>query len=152
MELTYSCRQCGAGNGVPDAEERTVLTCSLCDYVGLLPLDWAREGEVAVCPICGGQELFRHRNFHQKACFLLLLAGAVLAIVTRFVSVVLAALASVVLYVRAPERLVCYRCHSRIRGHAPSNAHGRYDPRVEAEVKERCARPDLPKNSRRERL
>ncbi len=40
--------------------------------------DLSREGDVVMCPICGGPDLFRRRNFNQRAWILVILAGAIL--------------------------------------------------------------------------
>jgi predicted RNA-binding Zn-ribbon protein involved in translation (DUF1610 family) len=128
MELTYACPECGEVNRASPAEETSVLTCNRCDYVGLLPAGWALEGRVTCCPMCGGEEIFRQREVRQRLTLLILLLGAVFSILTRFISLVIALLVAAMHCLRAPERLVCYRCGSRITGHSPRGQFAPFDP------------------------
>ena len=135
MELRFACPQCGTESRLAPAEDSTVLTCPACDYVGLLPLDWVSDRRVRCCPICGSDDLYRHRDFHQKLAVVVVVAGAALALLTRFVSLAVAAVLCLLLYRGSPESLVCYLCRARIRGHEPGGRHGRFDPRVEERVR-----------------
>jgi len=136
MELRYACPQCGTENLRPAAEHGTVLSCDRCGYAGVLPTDWTREGRVALCPICGTTELYRQKDFNHKLGILVLIAGALFAFFTRYLSLVAAALLDLVLYLTAPEVLICYRCRAHIRGHRPSGDHGRYDARIERDIRD----------------
>jgi len=131
MELRFACPQCGSDGVILAAEESSVLSCARCDYVGLLPLDWSRDGHVERCPICGGAEFYRQKDFHQRLALVVGIAGILLGLVTRFLSIPIAAVVILILYGVAPEELVCYLCRAHIRGHRPSHAHRRYDRRVE---------------------
>jgi hypothetical protein len=81
----------------------------------------------------------------QRLVILLLLVGAGLAPITGFLSLPVAVGGAGLLFLRAPERLTCYRCRARIRGHVPSGEHGPYDARLSArldrEIAERSRRP-----------
>ena len=111
-----------------------MLSCSECDYVGLLPLDWSREGRVELCPICGSQEFFRQKDFNQRLAVVIAIVGIVLGYFTKYVSVLIAGIAVLLLYGAAPEILVCYLCRAHIRGHLPSSRHRRFDRGVEERV------------------
>ena len=89
-----------------------------------------------LCPICGSRDLFRQRDFHQRAGVVIALIGAVFALVTKFLSLFAAGMLDLVLYLTAPERLICYRCHSCIRGHRPSPRHRRFDSRLDVRIRE----------------
>jgi predicted RNA-binding Zn-ribbon protein involved in translation (DUF1610 family) len=135
MELGFACPQCGAETRIDSAEESSVLSCAGCGYVGLLPLDWAAEGRVERCPICGSPEFYRQRDFHQRVALVVGITGVALSLLTRFLSIVAAGLAILLLYLSAPEVLVCYLCRAHIRGHRPGARHRRFDRRVEERVK-----------------
>jgi predicted RNA-binding Zn-ribbon protein involved in translation (DUF1610 family) len=141
MEIRYHCPQCGVDHLVVEAEESTLLDCSRCGYVGLMPTDWTHEHNVDRCPICGHSELYRQKDFNHRVAIAVLIAGALLAIPTRYVSLVLAVLLDLVLYLTAREVLICYTCHTQVRGHRPSEEHGRFSARVDEKVrKDRAGR------------
>ena len=145
MELTYSCPRCGEQQICRDAEFATVIDCSRCGYIGLLPLEWAPAGRVDRCPICGVEDLYRQKDFNQKVGVAVLVGGAALALFTRYLSLVAAAILDLILYLTSPEVLVCYSCRARVRGHRPSERHRRFDPQVEHRIRH----PDR-QDSRRE--
>jgi hypothetical protein len=64
-----------------------------------------------------------------------LVGGVALAVFTRYLSLLAAAVLDLILYLTSPEVLVCYACGARIRGHRPSDRHGRFDPRIEHRVR-----------------
>jgi len=134
MEIGYACPQCGKDSRLSAAEDRSVLSCPRCGYVGLLPLDWSREGRVERCPLCGGTEFFRQKDFHQKLAATIGIAGVVLAMFTKFLSIPIAGILVLLLYAIAPEILVCYLCRAHVRGHVPGPGQRRYDRRVDERV------------------
>ena len=141
MELRYACPQCGAEHLVPDAESSTVISCSRCGFIGLLPADWALDGRVDRCPICGTKDLFRRRDLHQKLLIILVIAGVTLALFTRYLSLLAAAILGVLVYIASPEALICYRCGSSVRGHRPTQDHDRYDPETAERAGRDAGRP-----------
>jgi hypothetical protein len=131
MELRFACPQCGTLNRQSGADQCTVLTCQDCSYVGLMPIGWTIEGEVERCPICGCDGLFKQKDFRQRTGALIALVGAALALFTKYVTLILAALINLALYATANERLVCYVCRTQIVGHRPTSRHRRYDVKTE---------------------
>lgn len=130
MDLWFACPQCGAGNAVNKAEESNVVSCSACDYVGLLSPDWTDRGRVERCPICGNDQFFRRRDYHQKLLIFILLGGAALALFTRYVSLLVAGVVALSVYLTSASMIVCYGCGTHVRGQKRSSGHGRYDPRI----------------------
>ncbi len=135
MQLDFSCPRCGAPRHLQAAENTTVLECPDCGYIGLLPVDWVSRGRVVRCPICGSDSLFRRREAGRKLPLALLLGGLVLGPPTRWISLLAAVAIAVLLWKRAPEALICYRCRARIRGHRPDPDHRPFDPGTEARVR-----------------
>ena len=119
MEVRYHCPQCGADHLVAEAEECTLLDCSRCGYIGLLPTDWNQNGHVDRCPICGHAELYRQKDFNHRVAIAVLIGGALLAMPTRYVSLIFATILDLVLYLTAREVLICYTCGTQVRGHRP---------------------------------
>ena len=132
MDLGFTCPQCEAPNRVSQIDRSTVLTCERCDYLGVLPLSWHRQGKVELCPMCGSEDLFCRREYRLGLIAVVLLIGAALAPRTRFLSMI-AAVAIVAMHMlRAREHIQCYRCGSQITGHHPHGQHGRFDPAIAA--------------------
>jgi len=152
MELRFACPQCGAVNRRSDADQSTVLDCTECSYIGLLPLGWTSEGAVKRCPICGCDELFTQKDFHQRTAIIILLLGASFAIFTRFMSLAFAAIVCAFLYLNSRERLVCYQCRSQIAGHRRTRARRRFNASVAAALTTNTPREPRPRNSHREIL
>lgn len=132
MDLAFTCPQCEAPNRVAEIDRSTVLTCERCDYLGVLPLSWHRQGKVELCPMCGSEALFCRREFRLGLIVIILLIGALLAPRTRLLSMVAAVVVVGIHMLRAGEHLSCYRCGSQITGHHPPGQHGRYDPSIAA--------------------
>lgn len=137
MDLVYACPQCGEEQRETGVESGAVIDCGRCGFVGILPLDWRQDERVERCPICGTDELYRQKDFHQRLAIGILLLGGVLAVITKFLSVLAAALLDLILYLTSPEALVCYACRARVKGHSPRQRHGRYDPRIDEQVRRR---------------
>jgi hypothetical protein len=147
MELRYHCPECRTENRKATAEASTVLACEHCEYAGILPLDWTRDQRVRRCPICGGEEIFRQRDFSQRLASIVFILGLLAAPVTRYMSLVIATLLTLTIYLTARESLTCYRCRAHVRGHWPSHDHGRYDPAVDERVRQSRDRSPDPENS-----
>jgi hypothetical protein len=150
MELRYSCPQCGADNREETGGRETILSCHRCDFAGMLPADWSRDDRVFRCPICGGEELYRRRDFNQRLAILAGLAGVALALFTKGISLVASGILILLLYLLARESLVCYRCRSSLRGHRRGREHRRFDSRVEERVLQAEGEEKERPNSRRE--
>jgi hypothetical protein len=89
------------------------LACGRCGAAARL-----REsgGSLGGCLACGGDELYRHRDFNQKLGLLLLGLGvAAWAILGSFWPMVAAALLDLLLYFTLPDVAICYRCKAHHR-------------------------------------
>jgi DNA-directed RNA polymerase subunit RPC12/RpoP len=135
VKLRFSCPQCGRTNRANAVEQRTVLACEHCDYVGLLPLDWAEDRRVARCPICGSTDLYRRRRPPLLIPIALAAAGAGLVVFTGGLSLAVAAAGIAATWIATPERLACYRCAARVTGHARDDGRSSFDPRVQAAIR-----------------
>jgi hypothetical protein len=97
--------------------------------------------------MCGCRELYRQRDFNHRLAIVFLILGAILAYPTKGLSLVAAAILDLVLYLTAAELLVCYLCRAHVRGHLPGGGHGRFDSRVEEDVRARHGREANSMNS-----
>ncbi len=152
MELRFACPQCGTVNRRSDADQSTVLDCTECSYIGLLPIGWTREGTVERCPICGCSDLFTQKDFHQRTGIIIALLGASFAIFTRYMSLAFAAIVCTFLYLNSRERLVCYQCRSQIVGHRQTRGRRRFNSRVADNLRNDSGREPRPQDSHREIL
>jgi hypothetical protein len=88
------------------------------------------HGGLAGCLICGHQELFTRKQFPRAVGLGVVLAAALLAPWTRYLSLAAAAALDALLYVIVPEEVCCYVCGARHRGFHKHPRHPRYDPEI----------------------
>jgi hypothetical protein len=76
------------------------------------------DGALASCPACGNGMLYRQKDFRQAVGCAVVLAAAVLAPFTYYVSLGVAALVDLLLYKLADDVVICYRvpCRAHVRG------------------------------------
>jgi len=85
------------------------------------------DGGLTGCLSCGHPELYTQRDFPRGLGLALVIAAAVLAPFTWYLSLVAAALLDALLYWTASSVVVCYVCGARHRGFAREPRHTRYD-------------------------
>lgn len=85
------------------------------------------QGGLVGCLACGHPELYTQRAFPRGLGLAIVVAAAVLAPFTWYLSLVGAALLDAVLFWTAPSIVVCYVCGTRHRGFASEPRHPRYD-------------------------
>ena len=84
-------------------------------------------GGLSGCLACGHPELYSQRDFPRGIGLSIVIAAAVLAPFTAYLSLAAAALLDALLYWAASSVLVCYVCSARHRGFAREPRHPRYD-------------------------
>lgn len=99
---------------------------------GVEPDAWKRErlsaeGGLLGCLACGHPELHTQRDFPRGLGLAIVIAAAVLAPFTWYLSLAVAAVLDLVLFWTAPSVVVCYVCGTRHRGFAREPRHPRYD-------------------------
>jgi hypothetical protein len=107
---------------------RTEWQCPDCDQPVHVPA--ALDPALATCPVCGGHELYKKKDFPHKLGMGILLAAAVTSsLATLFYNWWLAwgiligsAAFDGVLYLLVKDAIVCYRCQAHFRG-VPARAH-----------------------------
>jgi hypothetical protein len=85
------------------------------------------DGGLVGCLACGHPELYTQRAFPRGLGLAIVIAAAVLAPFTWYLSLAVAALLDAALYWTAPSVVVCYVCGARHRGFAREPRHPRYD-------------------------
>lgn len=85
------------------------------------------NGGLVGCLACGHPELYTRRAFPRGLGLTIVIAAAVLAPFTWYLSLAAAAALDAALYWWAPTLVVCYVCGARHRGFACEPRHPRYD-------------------------
>ena len=93
------------------------------------------EGGLLGCLVCGHRELFNQRDFPRELGMAIVIAAAVLAPFTYYLSLGVAALLDCLIYQFAPSMVVCYACHARHRGFHPVPRHPRFDREIDERLK-----------------
>ena len=70
------------------------------------------EGQIIACPVCGCPDVYRQRDFNRKLGVGIVIAGAVLAPFTKFISLIVCALIDFAIYLRIRDVVVCYHCRA----------------------------------------
>jgi hypothetical protein len=87
-------------------------------------------GGLVGCLACGHTELYRQKDFSRALGLVIVIAAAVLAPFTYYLSLAAAAAADGVIYLVAPERVVCYVCGARHRRFAREPRHPGFDRQI----------------------
>jgi DNA-directed RNA polymerase subunit RPC12/RpoP len=141
MEIEFRCPHCRAVGQAVDWQPEAAIRCPHCGHgLGMAPGAEdppapARPAEAAPaeaapaefrlerCPVCGGHEFYRQRDFNRRLGLALVLLGAALAWPTRGLSLLVVVIADLLLYALLPPITICYRCEAIFRG-LPAGAGG----------------------------
>ncbi len=130
-EIQYRCPACRTVSTVPGWVEcgADALECGACGR--RLPIagraELAAERILRRCPVCGGGEFYRQRDFNRRLGVALVVLGVLLAWPTRGVSLAVVVVLDLALYRFLPEITICYRCDAIFRGLARNPAHGGFE-------------------------
>lgn len=126
MQITFDCPKCLTIARTDVDSGSANVSCSSCGWSR--PIErTAFEGETPTqCLVCGCDDLWRQKDFDQRLGVLIVGAGVLLSTIAvaymmpgvAMLILMAFGLADWVLYAILPDRLVCYRCHSRYR-HVP---------------------------------
>lgn len=126
MEILAKCPRCDAGLPVPAAEAPGAIRCGQCGHEIPLDVSEALREDSAVdrCPVCGGGEFYRRKDFDPKVGLAVVITGAAISAgfywfgldLVAYGILAAATLVDLVVYGRLKELTVCYRCHSEFRG------------------------------------
>lgn len=121
--------------GAPDAAHLPLRVTTPLGEVSLQLGGVTAEGGLRHCLVCGHPELFTEKVFPTALGFWIVIAAAVLAPWTNYLSLAAAALLDAAFYVFAPDAVVCYVCRSRHRGFAARPRHPRFDHEIAERLK-----------------
>ena len=132
MQVLVRCPQCDAGLPIRAADAPAAIRCGRCSRQIPLEVSEALAAARAIdrCPVCGGGEFYRRKDFDPKVGLGVVIAGATMSAVfywfrrdlIAYGILAAAALIDLVVYGRLKDITVCYRCHAEFRGVARSTA------------------------------
>jgi DNA-directed RNA polymerase subunit RPC12/RpoP len=126
MQILVRCPQCDAGLPIGAADVPSAIRCGRCGRDIPLEVSEALGTGHAVdrCPVCGGGEFYRRKDFDPKVGLAVVIAGATISGIFYWFGRDLiaysilgaAALLDLIVYGRLKDITVCYRCHAEFRG------------------------------------
>ena len=93
------------------------------------------EGGLGGCLACGHSELYTQRDFPRPLGIAIVIAAAIAAPATHYVSLFVAGLLDALLYRFAPDVVVCYVCRARHRGFSPRPRHPAFDREIDERLR-----------------
>ena len=134
-EVNFACGACGNGLVLPLGDPHAAVGCPRCGTrAGLAQA--AGGAPLERCAACGSEALFVQRDFNRMLGLVIVGIGALFAVKTRFLSLLAATLADLMLYRLLPRITVCYACDAIHRGVAVNPRHAAFDHHVEDYYKE----------------
>jgi hypothetical protein len=134
MQVLAKCPQCDAGLAVAAGDAPAAIRCGGCRRDIPLTISEAVRSDRAVdrCPVCGGTDFYRRKDFDPKLGLTVVVIGALISAVfywfgRDFIAYAIlgsAALIDLVVYGRLTDITVCYRCHTEFRGNYQRQAAG----------------------------
>jgi hypothetical protein len=135
MELTFSCKQCGAVGYVSPLEEPVEAACRHCGTARPIDRQGCSRGELEFCPLCATTDLYIQKDFPTGLGLFIVLVGFAISTVFwyyempiwTYLVLIISIAVDFVLYYKVPDVTICYRCLSQYRGKG-ANAQGRFKP------------------------
>ena len=126
MQILVRCPKCDAGLPIRAADPPAAIRCGRCGRDIVLEVSEALAAGRAVdrCPVCGGGEFYRRKDFDPKVGLAVVIIGALISAgfywygrdLIAYSILGAATLIDLAIYGRLKDLTVCYRCHSEFRG------------------------------------
>ena len=137
VALTFCCPRCQRTNRLEVAAGDAVR-CPGCDWERPVAQEEFVQGKPAHCLVCGCDDLWRQKNFSQRAGLVMVTAAIALSTIAYALwQPVLAlailmgfALVDALLYLFMRDVSVCYRCAARHAGFEPAGTQETFDLEV----------------------
>ena len=133
VELAIEC-DCGSRartRAIAPSALPPAVPCAACGAQRALSAErLAANGGLEGCLACGHRELFTRKSFPRALGVSIVVAAALLAPWTHYLSLVVAAAIDAVLYRCTKDVVVCYVCGAEHRGFAPDPRHPRFDREI----------------------
>ena len=151
MNIHFSCPVCSCP-GRLQVPGQADWQCPQCDNLVHAPQDV--DAALANCPVCGGHEFYKKKDFpHQLGMGILLAACLASSITTLFYQwwltwgiLIGSAAFDGILYLLVKDAIVCYRCQAHFRGVVPREQHLPFELTIfERHRQEKLRRAELQK-------
>jgi DNA-directed RNA polymerase subunit RPC12/RpoP len=149
MQILVRCPKCDAGLPIRAADPPAAIRCGRCGRDIPLEVSEALAAGRAVdrCPVCGGGEFYRRKDFDPKVGLAVVIAGATISGIFYWFGrdliaygiLAAAALIDLIVYGCLKDITVCYRCHAEFRG-AMSPTAGAFDLHIADELEQEYER------------
>ena len=153
MNIRFPCPTCEYA-GRLQVPSRTDWQCPHCDHLLHALADF--DAALTTCPICGGHELYKKKDFpHQLGMGILIVACLASSVTTLFYQwwltwgiLIGSAAFDGILYLLVKDVIVCYRCQAHFRGVPPHGHHLPFELTVfERHRQEKLRREELQKST-----
>ena len=134
MRILVKCPKCDAGVAIEVNDGPSSIVCGGCQREIALQMSDSvlADRSVDACPVCGGGDFYRRKDFDPKIGVTVVAVGAIISAVFYWFGLDLiaygvlglAALVDLLVYGRLKDITVCYRCHSEFRGEFVQTAPG----------------------------
>lgn len=129
MNIRFDCPVCSCP-GRLRPPDRTQWHCPQCDHSVQLPAEV--DPALPACPVCGGHELYKKKDFPHKLGMGILVVACLASSVTTLLyqwwltwAILIGSAAfDGILYLLVKDVIVCYRCQAHYRG-VPAHEHHR---------------------------
>jgi len=117
-EVNYRCRHCGKGAWVERLDEPAEVTCTRCSHVQATdgPGALNEHGQLIRCVVCACDHMYKQRDFNRKIGLAIVAVAALFSVKTYGLSLLVAAIIDLGLYLGLPEIVLCYHCQAIHRG------------------------------------
>ncbi|MCH2203322.1 MAG: hypothetical protein MK102_15240 [Fuerstiella sp.] len=126
MQIIFHCPRCEANSDCRPHPDDAPVECSRCDWcrdAGSGDFDRINPAIVTRCRVCGCDDLWRQKDFPPVLGWLIVATGILLSSFAwawhypewAIGTLMLFALADMILYIFMRDMLVCYRCRARHR-------------------------------------
>ncbi len=153
MHVVFQCPGCHKTRRIAVSSGTTALACDECHWNR--PVHDLENAAPQRCLVCGCDDLWRQKDFPQRAGLAMVALGALLSTIAwayhmpaTALGVLLGfALVDLVLFTVMPDVLVCYRCHARYRDVSFRDDHPRFNLETAERYRQEAARLDEARRS-----
>lgn len=140
--IAFACDGCERAVRLPLAAPAGSVACSACGRAHALHAAAGTSGDRPLqrCLRCGEERLYVQKDFNRKLGLWVFVIAALLSVPTWGLSLLVATLVDLGLYVVLGDVTLCYACGTQHRGFPANRAHGPFDLHV-AEAVDRRPRP-----------
>lgn len=148
MQISFDCPKCLKIARSDATAASASVSCGSCGWSRPIDASAFKAESPTECLVCGCSDLWRQKDFDQRLGVAIVAMGILLSTIavaymmpgTALIILMVFGLADWILYAILPDRLVCYRCHSRYRGISGLKETGVFDLEVNEKYRQEAIR------------